>query len=128
MGQGRGAHVGFGTNTGRKSAHLGTSAFSHKYRWPRVEVVDADQSGDHFASDVFEKSSSSVASDIAGRTHPRSANLGGSNHRPGNFERWYLLDEGYGKQSDIIGSMIMERMRKPLPCVGRIMKLAGEST
>ena len=68
------------------------------------EAVDADQSGYHFASDVFAKSPSYAASDVAGRAHPCAENLCGSNHGPGNTETWCFLDEGYGKQLDIICS------------------------
>ena len=92
------------------------------------EVVDADQSGYHFASDVFAKPPSGVASDVAGRAHPCAENLRGSHHRPSNAETWCLLDEGYGKQLDIIYSIILEILSNRFPCTDRIMKLAGEST
>ncbi len=93
------------------------------------EVVDADQSGYHFASDVVAKSPSGVASDVAGRAHPCAENLRGSHHRPGNAETWCLLDEGYGKQLDIICSIIL----KSAPCsrlsyASRFMRLLGEFT
>ncbi len=92
------------------------------------EVVDADQSGYHFASDAFAKPSSGVASDVAGRAHPCAEILRGSHHRPGNAETWCLLDEGYGKQLDIINSIILEIMSNRFPCTGRMMKHIGEST
>ena len=92
------------------------------------EVVDADQSGYHFASDVLAKPPSGVASDVAGRAHPCVEHLRGSNHGPGNVETWRLLDDGYGKQLDIIYSIILEILSNRFPCTGRIMKLAGEST
>ena len=53
-------------------------------------------------SDVFAKPPSGVASDVAGRAHPCAENLRGSNHGPGNVETWRILDDGYGKQPDII--------------------------
>ena len=93
------------------------------------EVVDADQSGYHFASDVFAKPPSGVASDAAGRAHPCAENLRGSNHGPGNAETWCLLDEGYGKQFDIICSVIVKSTHSSrLSCAGRFMKLSGELT
>ena len=93
------------------------------------EVVDADQSGYHFASDVFAKPPSSVASDVAGRAHPRAENLRGSNHGSGNAETWCLLDEGYGKQHDITFSIILKStLSSRLSCAGRHMRLSGEPT
>ncbi len=93
------------------------------------EVVDANQSGYHFASDVFAKPSSGVASDVAGRAHPGAKILRGSNHGPGNAETWCLLNEGYGKQLDIICAIILKSAPSSrLSYAGRPMKLSGEPT
>ena len=93
------------------------------------EVVDADQSGYHFASDVVAKSPSSVASDVAGRAHPCAEILRGSHHRPGNAETWCLLDEGYGKQLDIICAIILKSATSSrLSYAGRPMSLSGQPT
>ncbi len=93
------------------------------------EVVDADQSGYHFASDVFAKPPSGVASDVAGRAHPRAENLRGSNHGTSNAETWCLLDEGYGKQLDIICAIILKSAPSSrLSYAGRPMGLSSEPT
>ncbi len=93
------------------------------------EVVDADQSGYHFASDVFAKPPSGVASGVAGRAHPCAENLRGMNHGPGNAEAWCLLDEGYGKKFDVNYSIIRKSTpNNLLSCAGRPMRLSGEPT
>ncbi len=104
------------------------SVQGHYFRAVR-DFVDADQSGYRFASDVFAKSPSSDASDIAGRAHPRAENLRDSNHGPGSAETWCLLDEGYGKQLDIICSIILKSTPSSrLSCASRPMRLSGEPT
>ena len=93
------------------------------------EVVDADQSGYHFASDVFAKLPSDVASDVAGCAHPCAENLRGSNHGPSNAETWCFLDEGYGKQLDIICSIIVKSTPSSrLSCAGIPMRISREHT
>ncbi len=93
------------------------------------EVVDADQSGYHFASDVFAKPSSGVASDFAGCGHPCAENLRDSNHGPGNAETWCFLDEGYGKQLNIIGSITVKSTPSSrLSCAGIPMRISREPT